>query len=70
MKRRYWISSICIRNYLAFGDNLNDLEMLQQAEIGVAMGNGAPQLKAYADIVCAPSHEPGIAQTLKQLKLI
>lgn len=57
-------------NYLAFGDNLNDLEMLQQAEIGVAMGNGAPQLKAYADIVCAPSHEPGIAQTLKQLKLI
>ena len=57
-------------NYLAFGDNLNDSEMLQNAEIGVAMGNCAPELKAYADIICAPCHEPGIAQTLKQLNLI
>lgn len=57
-------------NYLAFGDNLNDAEMLEEAEIGVAMGNCVPSLKAYADLVCAPSHEPGIAQTLQDLGLI
>lgn len=56
--------------YLAFGDNLNDAEMLSQAAIGVAMGNCTPQLKDYADMVCAPCYEPGIAQTLKKLQLI
>lgn len=56
--------------YLAFGDNLNDAQMLQEAAIGVAMGNCTPELKQYADIICAPSNEPGIAQTLKNLKLI
>ena len=37
-------------NYMAFGDNLNDKEMLQEAEIGVAMGNCTPELKAYAKL--------------------
>lgn len=57
-------------NYMAFGDNLNDKEMLQEAKIGVAMGNCAPELKAYADYVCAPSNEPGIYQALKHFRLI
>ena len=56
--------------YLAFGDNLNDKEMLSEAAVGVAMGNCASELRQYADIICAPSNEPGIANTLKQLKLI
>lgn len=57
-------------NYMAFGDNLNDKEMLQEAEIGVAMGNCAPELKAYADYICAPSNEPGIYEALKHFQLI
>lgn len=57
-------------NYMAFGDNLNDKEMLQEAAIGVAMGNCTPELKPYADYVCAPSNEPGIYQALKHFHLI
>lgn len=57
-------------NYMAFGDNLNDKEMLQEAEIGVAMGNCTPELKTYANYVCAPSNEPGIYEALKHFHLI
>ena len=56
--------------YVAFGDNLNDVEMLEEAAIGVAMGNCTPSLKDHADRVCAPSNEPGIYDTLKELGLI
>lgn len=45
---------------LAFGDGLNDLDMLRAVGTGVAMGNAAPQLKAVANDVCGPVSEDGI----------
>lgn len=45
---------------LAFGDSYNDLDMLQAAGTGVAMGNAAPQLKEVADHVCRSVSEDGI----------
>ena len=45
---------------LAFGDGLNDLDMLQAVGTGVAMGNAVPQLKAVADEVCGPVDQDGI----------
>lgn len=45
---------------IAFGDNHNDIEMLQAVGMGVAMGNATPQLKAIADEVCGPVSEDGI----------
>lgn len=65
---RYW--QLPETDYLAFGDSLNDLEMLREAQIGVAMGNAHPMAKEAADIVCAPSYEPGIWQTLEELHLL
>lgn len=56
--------------YVAFGDSMNDIEMIQEATIGIAMGNGHKKLQEVADIVCGASHEPTIAQTLKRLNLI
>ncbi|NBI13590.1 Cof-type HAD-IIB family hydrolase [[Haemophilus] felis] len=35
-----------MNNAIAFGDGLNDLEMLNEVAIGVAMGNAHPELKA------------------------
>ncbi len=35
----------------AFGDGLNDADMLQRAKVGVAMGNGKDNCKAAADYV-------------------
>ena len=48
------------REAMAFGDNQNDIEMLQAVGNGIAMGNAVPQLKAIADAVCRPVQEDGI----------
>lgn len=45
---------------IAFGDGNNDIEMLQTAGTGVAMGNGSSELKAIADDVCGTAVEDGI----------
>lgn len=51
----------------AFGDGLNDLEMLEFAGCGVAMGNGAPEVKAVADLIAPPVNEDGMARVLREL---
>lgn len=45
---------------MAFGDSLNDLEMIRAVGLGVAMGNAMPQLKDVADDVCGPVSADGI----------
>src|SRR5699024_4905468 len=55
---------------VAFGDSLNDIEMMEFANIGVAMGNGRDELKAVADYVTANVTEDGIYKGLKKLELI
>lgn len=59
-----------LENSIAFGDSLNDLEMLEFAETGVAMGNGREELKEVADYITADVEEAGIYKGLKQLELI
>ena len=53
--------------YYAFGDSLNDYEMLSGAKIAVAMGSGDPKLFPAADIVTGPIDKDGLAETLKSL---
>lgn len=55
---------------IAFGDSMNDAEMLRTAGIGVAMGNAPDGVKALADMVCDRCECDGIAKVLKQLDLI
>ena len=57
-------------NMIAFGDGFNDIEMINLAKIGVAMGNGVPPLKDCADLITAPIGDGGIYKALKELKLI
>lgn len=52
---------------VAFGDNGNDLPMLQAAGLGVAMANGAAAVRAAADRVTASNDEEGIAEVLMEL---
>lgn len=54
----------------AFGDSLNDLEMLKATEIGIAMGNAWPELKEIADYVTAHVEEDGIYNGLNDFDLI
>ena len=55
---------------IAFGDAENDLEMIRFAGIGVAMGNGAEEVKAVADYVTADIDDDGIEKALKHFNLI
>jgi Cof subfamily protein (haloacid dehalogenase superfamily) len=55
---------------VAFGDGLNDLEMLEFAGIGVAMGNAHPLAKEVADIVTDDVANDGIYKALKKINLI
>ncbi|MFL6561113.1 MAG: HAD hydrolase family protein, partial [Bacillus sp. (in: firmicutes)] len=54
----------------AFGDGLNDLEMLKAVGTGVSMGNGVTEAKELADFVTSDVSEDGIWNGLKELQLI
>ncbi|MCM3690040.1 Cof-type HAD-IIB family hydrolase [Neobacillus niacini] len=59
-----------LKDVYAFGDGLNDLEMLKAVGTGVAMGNGVPEAKALANFVTSDVSEDGIWNGLKELQLI
>ncbi|MEK3994214.1 Cof-type HAD-IIB family hydrolase [Psychrobacillus sp. FSL K6-2365] len=49
---------------IAFGDEDNDLEMIEYAGVGVAMGNAISPLKTIANEVTLSNNEDGIAELL------
>ncbi|PVX39237.1 hypothetical protein C8D76_10659 [Pasteurella langaaensis DSM 22999] len=49
---------------IAFGDNFNDLDMLEYAGLSVAMGNAPNEIKQIAKEVTASNNEDGIALIL------
>ena len=51
----------------AFGDGENDIEMLEYAGTGVAMGNAAPETRERADYVTLTNDEDGIADFLANI---
>lgn len=51
---------------IAFGDEDNDLEMLDYAGTGVAMGNAISQLKGIANVTTLSNQEDGIAVFLEE----
>ncbi|MFC7439615.1 Cof-type HAD-IIB family hydrolase [Laceyella putida] len=53
----------------AFGDEDNDLEMIQHAGRGIAMGNAIASLKEVADSVTTSNDEDGIAVYLENVLL-
>ena len=55
---------------IAFGDSMNDAEMLRTAGVGVAMGNAPEHVQALSDLVCDRCACDGIAKALKKLHLI
>jgi Cof subfamily protein (haloacid dehalogenase superfamily) len=62
--------NISKENSFAFGDGLNDIEMLTEVGTGIAMGNAVPEAKAAADIVTASSSEHGILKGLIDIGLL
>lgn len=52
------------RQIMAFGDGMNDLQMLRVAGIGVAMGNAHPDVKSAADHIALDCDSDGVADML------
>ncbi len=55
---------------IAFGDGENDIEMLEFAGIGVAMGNAEPEVKEAADYITTDIDKDGILNACKHFGLI
>ena len=51
----------------AMGDGLNDVEMLKDAGLGIAMGNAAEPVKSVAKWVTGTNDEEGVAQAVARL---
>ncbi|MGC8713558.1 MAG: HAD-IIB family hydrolase, partial [Leptodesmis sp.] len=56
-------------NVMTIGDNFNDVEMIQYAGIGVAMGNAPDGVKAMADWVAPTVEEDGVVAAIEQFLL-
>lgn len=54
---------------MAFGDSFNDIEMLEYAGFGVAMGNASDKVKSVADFVTKTNNLHGVAYAIEKFVL-
>jgi Cof subfamily protein (haloacid dehalogenase superfamily) len=59
-----------LENVVAVGDGLNDIEMVRNASIGIAVGSAKVELKAAADLVTEDIDEGGIFSAFRKLNMI
>jgi hypothetical protein len=55
-----------LEDVIAFGDNYNDIEMLQNVGHGVAVGNAREEVKKISHAVTLKNTEDGVAHYIKQ----
>lgn len=55
---------------MAIGDGGNDVEMLEYAGIGVAMGNAVPEVRKHADFVTSTVDEDGVIAAVRHFGLL
>ena len=58
------ISGISPEDTVAFGDDLNDIEMLRFCGTGIAVANAIPELQEAADEITLSNDEDGVAKWL------
>ena len=57
-----WLASelgVSREHTMGFGDNLNDISLIEAAGVGVAVANAEPEVRAAADALCASNDEDG-----------
>lgn len=62
--------NVDLDNVIAFGDNYNDIEMLECVGLPIAMGNGVDSLKVKSKYVTKSNNESGIAYAINNLILL
>lgn len=56
---------IPLSEIVAFGDDYNDIEMLRDCGVGVAVENAIDEVKAVADFICQSNDEDGVAKWIE-----
>lgn len=56
-----------LSDIIAYGDNYNDIEMLQNVGMGVAVANAKPEVKAVANEITESNVNDGVAKHLKKI---
>lgn len=54
---------------MAFGDGLNDMDMLKEAGFAVAMENGRDEVKEIADYITCSNEQEGVAYAIEKFVL-
>ena len=57
---------IKMSDVVAFGDDINDLEMLRVCGVGVAMDNAVAAIKETADCICESNDEDGVSKWISK----
>ena len=57
--------NILLSEILAFGDDYNDVVMIRECGIGVAMSNAICECKTAADYICDTNDNDGVAKFIE-----
>lgn len=57
------------KEVMAIGDSYNDIDMIEWAGLGVAMGNAFDPVKEAADFVTTTNEEAGVAEAIRRFVL-
>lgn len=60
---------ITMGEVMAVGDSLNDIKMIAEAGLGIAMGNAQEQVKATADHITDTNEQDGVAKAIERFIL-
>ena len=51
---------------IAIGDYVNDIQMIKNAGLGIAMDNSADYIKQYADYITTDNNLDGVAEAINK----
>jgi Cof subfamily protein (haloacid dehalogenase superfamily) len=57
---------LSVEEVMVFGDQMNDIDIIEHAGVGVAVGNAVSEVKAIADYVVGSNNEDGPADFLEE----
>lgn len=55
---------------ITIGDNMNDKEMIENANLGVVMGNSNPKMKEIGNVIVADNNSEGVYEAIQKYVLI
>ena len=56
-----------LEDVFAIGDDYNDISMIQEAGVGIAMGNSSEQVKRVSDYISKSNDEDGVAYAIAKI---